>query len=135
MKATVGKSISKPRIDKSVKVIGHGSTRNNTKNQTIQCLIHGGAGMLKEEKLSYAIRGCVYEAFKENLNKSSPRRRPGSRLLVFLDDSLRSPCGPPSGRSKRLALLSGMRRNDESGLVQYLLKATSISIGVLVNFA
>ena len=58
----------------------------------------------------------------ENLNKSSPRRRPGSSLLSFLDDSLRSPCGPPSGRSTRHALLSGLRRNDESGLVQSIPK-------------
>ena len=43
-------------------------------------------------------------------------RRPGIQLFVFkllLDDSLRSPCGPPSGRSTRVALLSGIRRNDE----------------------
>jgi GxxExxY protein len=30
-----------------------------------QCLIHGGIDMLKEEQLSYAIRGCVYEVFKQ----------------------------------------------------------------------
>ena len=34
----------------------------------------------------------------------------GVQLLISLDDSLRSPCGPPSGRSTRYALLSGMRR-------------------------
>jgi hypothetical protein len=33
-----------------------------------------------------------------------------------LDDPLRSPCGPPYGRSTRYALLSGMRRNDEKML-------------------
>ena len=33
-----------------------------------------------------------------------------------LDYSLRSTCGPPSGRSTRYALLSGLRRNDEAGL-------------------
>ena len=40
------------------------------------------------------------ENSKETLNKSSPRRMPGSSLLISLD--------------------SGMRRNDESGLVQSL---------------
>jgi len=33
--------------------------------------------------------------------------------LCTLDYSLRSPCGPPFGRSTRYALLSGLRRNDE----------------------
>jgi hypothetical protein len=41
---------------------------------------------------------------------------------VLLDDSLRSPCGPPFGRSTRYALLSGIRRNDERSINQTLLK-------------
>ena len=36
-------------------------------------------------------------------------------ILCKLDYSLRSPCGPPFGRSMRYALLSGLRRNDGLG--------------------
>jgi hypothetical protein len=42
-----------------------------------------------------------YGIIREYLNKSSPRRRPGSRQLIFLD--------------------SGIRRNDKAGLVQTIL--------------
>ncbi|HSH28744.1 MAG TPA: hypothetical protein VK971_02460 [Thiohalobacter sp.] len=35
----------------------------------------------------------------------------------FLDYSLRSPSGPPCGRSTRFALLSGIRRDDGVGRV------------------
>ncbi len=70
---------------------------------------------------------------KATLNKSSPRRRPGSSLLIYLVDSLRSPCGPPSGRSTRLALLSGMRRNDESGLVQSILNTCMVAALLLLS--
>ena len=48
---------------------------------------------------------------KETLNKSSPRRRPGSSLLISLD--------------------SGMRRNDGSGLVQFLLKVILLLFGMV----
>jgi hypothetical protein len=45
---------------------------------------------------------------------SSSRKRGSSNLLILktLDDSLRSPFGPPSGRSTRYALLSRLRGND-----------------------
>jgi GxxExxY protein len=45
----------------------HRSTRNYTEEKkilAIQYLIHGGIVMLKEETLSYVIRGCIYEVFK-----------------------------------------------------------------------
>ena len=45
-------------------------------------------------------------------------RWPVSSVLNTLDDSLRSPCGPPYGRSTRHALLSGMRRDDDNGINQ-----------------
>jgi len=37
-------------------------------------------------------------------------------VVIFLDYSLRSPFGPPFGRSTRYALLSGLRRNNEDGV-------------------
>jgi hypothetical protein len=40
------------------------------------------------------------------------------RINEILDYSLRSPCGPPFGRSTRYALLSGFRRNDGSPINQ-----------------
>jgi hypothetical protein len=39
-------------------------------------------------------------------------------LLIPLDDSLRSPFGPPYGRSTRYALLSRFRGNDDCGINQ-----------------
>jgi hypothetical protein len=49
------------------------------------------------------------------------------RINGILDYSLRSPFGPPFGRSTRYALLSGFRRNDENGINQ-------TSVAIILSF-
>jgi hypothetical protein len=47
-------------------------------------------------------------------NCHAQTRNPVCIFKQLLDYSLRSPSGPPAGRARRYAFLSGIRRNDES---------------------
>jgi hypothetical protein len=62
---------------------------------------------------------------KEALIYSSCRRRPASSALKTMDDSLRSPFGPPLRAFNAQALLSGMRRDDDKGINQSFTKGAT----------
>jgi hypothetical protein len=72
----------------------------------------------------YRLRLASVAGVKEILNTFVTPAKAGVQIVDIPDDSLRSPRGPPSGRSTRLALLSGLRGMTNDDLIRLTLIIT-----------
>jgi GxxExxY protein len=137
----------------ATKAHGNSRKREYTKPGN-QYLIHGGTGMLQEEKLSYAIRGCVYEVFKQLGGGFLEKVYENALLKELQAQGLQAESqvainviykGAVVGEYVadlvvedkvilELKAQQQLSKVSEAQLLNYL-KATSVSIGMLVNFA